>query len=99
MVIPVYTLSLILMLFSPIPGVFWIRSDTDVTCTMTPYYTRCTINAANASRASYLIKECSIELVQTGTTEITFSVNLQENETVTLDISENITKFQLYVLE
>ena len=51
----------------------------------------------SVSRASYLIKECSIELVQTGTMEISFSVNLQENETVTLDISENIIKFQLYV--
>ena len=51
----------------------------------------------SVSRASYLIKECSIELVQTGTMEISFSVDLQENETVTLDISENITKFQLYV--
>ena len=97
MVIPVYTLSL-LMLFSSIPGIYGTCSDTDITCTVYSDYTICSINAANASRASFLIKECSIELAQTGETYIRFNVYLQENGgTVTLNIAENITEFSFYI--
>ena len=55
------------------------------------------IQLVNTSRASYLIKECSIEQAQTGETYIRFDVYLQENGTITLDIAENITEFRLYV--
>ena len=99
MVIPVYTLSL-LMLFSSITGIYGICSDTDISCYVYYYYydhTYCRINTVNTSRASYLIKECSIELAQTGETYIRFSVYLQENGNITLDIAENITEFSLYV--
>ena len=94
MVIPVYTLSL-LMLFSSITGIYGTCNDTDIYCTVYSDYTFCSINTVNASRASYLIKECSIELAQTGETNIQFDVDLQENGTITLDIAENITEFRL----
>ena len=96
MVIPVYTLSL-LMLFSSITGIYGTCNDTDISCYVYPSYTTCTINTVNTSRAGFLIKECSIELAQTGETYIRFNVYLQENGTITLDIAEDITKFRLYV--
>ena len=96
MVIPVYTLSL-LMLFSCITGIYGACNDTDISCDMYSEFTRCSINTANASRPGYLIKECSIELAQTGVTDIRFSVYLQQNGAMTLDIAETITKFRLYV--
>ena len=96
MVIPVYTLCL-LMLFSSITGIYGTCNDTDISCTMYFYYTSCTFDTVNASRSSYLIKECSIEIAQTGVTDIQFYVDLQENGTVTLDIAENIFRFRLYV--
>ena len=96
MVIQVYTLSL-LMLFSSITGIYGTCNDTDISYTVYSGYTNCTINAVNTSRASYLIKECSIELAQTGETYIHFDVYLQENGTITLDIAENITDFSLYI--
>ena len=95
MVMPVYTLSL-LMLFSSITGIYGTCSGTDISCTYS-YYTDCTINTVNTSRASYLIKECSIELAQTGETDIRFNVHLQENGNITLDIAENIATFSLYI--
>ena len=96
MVIPVYTLSL-LMLFSSITGIYGTCNDTDISCTVYPYYTDCTINTVNTSRASYLIKECSIEVAQTGITYIHFHLHLQKNGNIPLDIAENITTFSLYV--
>ena len=96
MVIPVYTLSL-LMLFSSITGIYGTCNDTDISCTVSSYSSSCTINTTSASRASYLIKECSIELVRTGEPYIRFYLYLQENGTVTLDIAENITTFSLFV--
>ena len=97
MVIPVYTLSL-LMLFCSITGIYGTCNDTDISCYVYSYYIRCTINTvSNASRASYLMKECSIEQVQTGETYIWFEVFLQENGNITLDIAENITRFILYI--
>ena len=97
MVIPVYTLSL-LMLFSSITGIYGICSDTDITCYVFYDYTRCIFDTVNASRASFLMKECSIEIAQTGITDTRFIVFLQENGTITLDIAENIgTTFSLYV--
>ena len=97
MVIPVYTLSL-LMLFSSITGIYGTCNDTDISCTVYPSYTSCTINTANASRASYLIKECSIEIAQTGVSVIQFNVYLQENGNITLDIDETITTLSLSLL-
>ena len=85
------------MLFSSITGIYGICNDTDISCSVYSDYTECSIDTVNASRASYLIKECSIELAQTGVTNIWFDVYLQENGNITLDISENITKFRLYV--
>ena len=100
MVIPVYTLSL-LMLFSSITGIYGTCTDTDISCIMHSYYgydyTHCMINAVNTSRASFLINECSIEQAQTGATHIRFNVYLQENGTFTLDIAENIADFSLGV--
>ena len=85
------------MLFSSITGIYGTCTDTDISCTVGSYYTYCTFDTANASRASYLIKECSIEVAQTGVTAIFFSVYLQENGTITLDIAENITTFTLRI--
>ena len=96
MVIPVYTLSL-LMLFSSITGIYGTCNDTDISCNVYSDITICTINTVNASRASYLIKECSIEIAQTGVTYIHLNVYLQENGTITLDIAENINFVILYV--
>ena len=96
MVIPVYTLTL-LMLFCSITGIYGTCNDTDISCDVFTYLTDCTINTVNTSRASYLIKECSIEQAQTGVTYIRFNVDLQENGTITLDIADNITEFRLYV--
>ena len=98
MVIPVYTLSL-LMLFSSITGIYGICNYTDTSCNVYPYYTVCIFDTVNASRASFLMKECSIEIAQTnGITDTRFRVYLQENGTITLDIAENIaTSFALSV--
>ena len=96
MVIPVYTLSL-LMLFSSITGIYGTCNDTDISCTVSFSSTYCIFNTVNASRASFLIKECSIEQAQTGETYIWFSVYLQENGNITLDIAENITRLRLFV--
>ena len=85
------------MLFSSITGIHGTCNDTDISCNVYSSYTVCTINTVNASRASYLIKECSIEVAQTGVTDIRFNVYLQENGTITLDIAEDITEFSLYV--
>ena len=81
------------MLFSSITGIYGTCGDTDISCSSSG----CSINTVNASRASYLIKECSIELAQTGETYIWFDVYLQENGNITLDIAENIYAFRLYV--
>ena len=94
MVIPVYTLSL-LMLFSSITGIYGTCGGTDIDCAAISLYTDCTTHAATASRASYLIKECSIAIAQTGQTNIRFTVHLQVNGTITLDIAENIVTFVL----
>ena len=96
MVTPVYTLSL-LMLISSITGIYGTCNDTDISCTVYYYYTDCVINTVNTSRASYLIKECSIEIAQTGETYIRFHVHLQKNGIITLDIAKNITDFSLYI--
>ena len=93
----VLLVPLLLTLFSLIPEVYGICSESDITCTTGSGYTRCTINALNASRASYLIKQCTIELVQNGMTEPTFIVNLQENGTIILEIAEDITIFSFLV--
>ena len=77
------------MLFSSITGIYGTCNDTDISCNVYsyyPYHTGCIINTVNTSRASYLMKECSIEIAQTGETNIRFSVYLQENGNITLDI-------------
>ena len=66
MVQPFCTLSLLLILFSAIPlipGVYGICPDSEFICNS--YRTAC---AANATRATYLVKECIIRHVEDGTT-------------------------------
>ena len=95
---PIYTISLLLVLCSFLPGISGICSETEFTCAIYSESSSCTINAGNATRASYLINQCTLELAQMGIFDTTFDVNLQENlGTITLDIAENITLFNFRV--
>ena len=73
-------------------------NETDIACTLASY--NCTVNAANAIRASDLIKQCSLSLVQMGMDRITFDVFLQEtNGTITLELASGIRTLELTVYE
>ena len=91
-------ISLFLLLCSCITGVSGTCSESELSCSIGSIISSCTIRAENATRTSYLINQCSLELVQIGVTNARFSVYLQENGgTVTLDIATNITEFRLYI--
>ena len=73
-----------------ITGVSGTCSESEFSCSIGSIISSCTIRAKNATRTSYLINQCSLELVQIGVTNARFSVYLQENGgTITLDIATN----------
>ena len=95
----ILSIPVFLLLCSYTPGVNGICDETELSCDnyTTNGFLTCTISASNGSRTSYLIEKCSSELAHTENA-ITFNVYLTENnETITLDIAEGITRFLLYV--
>ena len=87
-----------MVLCSCITGVSGTCSESELSCSIGSISSSCTIRAENATRTSYLINQCSLELVQIGITNARFTVYLQENGgTITLDIATNITEFRLYI--
>ena len=98
MFLSILSIPVLLLLSNYTPGVHGICAE--LSCTIYTTYSACTISAYNGSRTSYLIEKCSSELAQTGITYTIFRVYLTENnETITLDIAEDITIFYLYVYD
>ena len=72
-------------------------NEPEISCTLT-YLCTCTIYAANATKASDLVKQCTLSSVQLGITRFRFEVHIKEgNGTITLDIASGIETFVLIV--
>ena len=98
MFLSILSIPLFLLLCCYTPRVYGICDETEITCSGS-----CTIRADNATRTSYLIKKCAHELALDGKYSITFYVYLEENNgtnrTITLDVSDGITRFYFYTYD
>ena len=75
-------------------------NEPDISCAQGYYYHTCTVNTANATRASDLINQCMLSSAQLGMIELEFKVYLQEeNGTITLDIASGVTWLILRVYD